>query len=263
MKFKVEVDFSKANALFARLTGPEAKQAMAEALNDAAWEGRRVLQQEVERSFDRPTPYIRRSIQVSRKATPDKLEAVVSAEYMGGKGIEPEKILQAEIFGGPRRPKRSEVALRRVGILPDGYFLVPGQACPLDQYGNVKGSFIVQLISYFQAFGEQGYRANMTDRRKAKLRNKGKTERGYATTMGVRYFISYGKLRSGPTEHLHPGIWSAKGIHDSNVEPILMFVKAPSYRKRLDFFGKPVQAAIDKFNPRLRFRMRSILERRA
>lgn len=263
MQFKVEVDFSKAKALLARLSGPETRQAVAEALNDAAWEGRRVLQQEVERSFDRPTPYIRRSIQVSRKATADRLESVVSAEYMGGKGIEPEKILRAEIFGGQRRAKRSEVALRRVGILPEGYAIVPGQKAPLDDYGNVRGSFIVQLISYFQAFGEQGYRANMTDKRKANLLNKGKSAGGYAKTLGVRYFISYGKLRSGPTEHLHPGIWSARGTHDVDIEPILMFVKTPSYRPRLDFFGKPVQAAVDKFNPRLRYRMRSILERRA
>ena len=121
---------------------------------------------------------------------------------MGGKGIEPEKILQAEIFGGSRRPKRSEVALRRVGILPDGYFLVPGQACPLDQYGNVKGSFHCPADQLLPGLWRAGLPRQHDRPAQGQAAQQGKTANGYAATFG-RYFISYGKLRSGPTEHLH------------------------------------------------------------
>ena len=46
---------------------------------------------------------------------------------MGGKGIDPQQILRAQEVGGRRHDKRSEKALRRVGILPNGYqTAIPG-----------------------------------------------------------------------------------------------------------------------------------------
>jgi hypothetical protein len=261
MKINITTDFSKAFKLIEQLRGQELKKATANALNDAAFEARKTVQQEMDR-FDRVTPYVRRSVFVT-PATADKLQAVVEPRYMGGKGVDPQNILRASIFGGQRKLKRSERAFAAAGLLPAGYVIVPGQACPLDQYGNIKGSFIVQLISYFKAFGEQGYKANMGDKRKSKLANRGRTE-GYKAINGVVYFVSRGKLLSGRGgTHLAPGIWAKSGIHGSNVKPIMMFVKQPTYQKRLDFFDKPVKAALAKFNPRFRYHMRNILEGKA
>ena len=139
--------------------------------------------------------------------------------------------------------------------------MVPGSGCQLDAYGNIKGSFLVQLASYFQSFGEQGYRANMTDKRKAKLKGAGRTEQGYKTINGVVYFVSHGKMRSGRGgTHLAPGIWAKSGVHGVMVKPIIMFVKKPHYGARLDFFDQPVKDALAKFNPRFRYHMRNILE---
>jgi hypothetical protein len=260
MQINVKIDFSKANKLLDRLRGPEVKQAIAKALTDSAFEGRRVVQQDMDKSFNGVTPYIRKSVFVT-PATPNNLTAIIEPRYMGGKGVDPQNILRASIFGGERKLKRSEVAFLRAGILPAGYAIVPGDACPLDQYGNVRGGFVVQLISYLKAFGEQGYKANMSDKRKAKLANRGRTAGGYSRVNGVEYFVSYGKLRGGRGgSHLHPGIWSRTGTHGSDIKPILMFVKTPKYGKRLDFFDKPVKAALDKFNPRFRYHMRTILE---
>lgn len=262
MNLSHHIDYSKVTKLFNDLKGPEAQIAVSKALTDAGFEGRKVLQAEMEKSFNGLTPYMKRSIQVE-KATPEKLLAIIEPKYMGGKGVDPKNVLHAEIFGGNRKHKASERAFASAGILPGGYSIVPGQQCPLDQYGNIKAGFIVQLISYFQAFGEQGYKSNMTKRRKANLAKAGKTESGYKTINGVAYFVSYGKLRSGAGGvHLPPGIWSKTGIHGVDVKPILMFVRQPSYRKRLDFFGKPKEAAVAKFNTRLRFHMRTLLERR-
>ncbi|WP_114968536.1 hypothetical protein [Rhodoferax ferrireducens] len=260
MKIKMEVDFTKALKLIRQLSGPQIKTATAAALNDAAFEGRKIVQAEMSASFDGVTPYLKKSIQVE-KATPESLVATVAPRYMGGKGVDPQNILRASIYGGQRKHKASEVAFARAGILPAGYSIVPGEQCPLDQYGNIKGGFMVQLISYFQAFGEQGYKANMTARRKANLAKAGRSAAGFKTINGVAYFLGHGKLRSGRGgNHLHPGIWSKTGTHGADVKPIIMFVKRPFYKARLDFFGKPIKAAIDKFNPRLRYRIRNILE---
>lgn len=258
MNFSIKTDLSKAEKLLKQLSGAEMRKAAAKALNDSAFEARATSQKEMDKSFDKVTPYLRKSIYVTQ-ATEDKLVAVIEPRYMGGKGVDPQNILRASIFGGSRKLKRSEVALNKAGLLPNGYVTVPGDACPLDAYGNIKGSFLVRLISYFQAFGEQGYRANSTTKTRAKLRNQ-QAVNGFKSTLGVRYFVAYGKLRSGKTGHFHPGIWAATGTHDVKVEPILMFVKPPSYRKILDFFDKPSKAAIDKFNPRFRYHMRTIIE---
>ena len=102
------------------LTGAQAAKAYAKALNDTGFEIRRAMQDEMRAVFDRPTDYILRSPRV-RMATAVKLSVTIEPTYIGGKGIDPQKILDAQIWGGRRRDKRSEVALKRAGILPAGY----------------------------------------------------------------------------------------------------------------------------------------------
>jgi hypothetical protein len=243
MEFSIQTDLVKG----AEALGKQARQyrfALERTIRGGAYRIRAVEQEEIRKVFDRPTPFIVNSVTVKDEAKA-KLRAEVFFRYPGGKTTPPEKVLAAEILGGPRRAKRAEVALRRVGILPQGYFLVPGKgiaADKVDQYGNVKGSFIVQLLSYFRAFSEQGYRANMTDRRRAQLAKVKRTERGFKIIQGVQYFVSYGRLRSlsmasDKMSSLAPGIWSRRGIHGSNVQSVLMFVRQPTYAERFDFVG--------------------------
>lgn len=208
------------------------------AINDVAFEARADLQDAMREEFDRVTPYMTRSVWVNRATEADPT-ATVWPRYMGGKGVDPAKILLAQVRGGPRRSKRFEVALQRAGILPPGMAAVPaGGIDPafIDAYGNVKGSFIVQLLSYLKAFGEQGYRANMTDKRKGSLAKRGKTESGYATINGVQYFVSHGPgERNGRMQHLAPGIWAKSGIHGSTVRPVFLWSKRmPSYTKTIN-----------------------------
>lgn len=212
-----------------QLSGEQARAAYAKAINDTAFQVRRAMQAEIKAVFDRPTPYIVSSPRVVM-ATPGKLTASIAPAYKGGKGIDPQKILQAQEFGGARRDKRSEVALRRAGILPPGYYTaIPATPFPGsdDGRGNVRGPFLVQLITYFQAASEQGYKSNMTDKRKRSI------HRGTAKTTGRRYFVAYGRLRSGNTSHLAPGIWAASGPYGVDVRPVLMFVRTPRYQPRL------------------------------
>lgn len=250
------------------LTGSQLAGACAKAINDTAFEVRRAMQAEMVARFDRPTDYILRSPRV-KMATATKLTASIAPDYMGGKGIDPQKILRAQAEGGSRRDKRSEVALRRVGILPNGMQTAipdesrggpyPGSD---DGRGNLKGSFLVQLLSYFQAFGEQGYKANMSDKGYKRV------HKGTSKTAGRRYFVAYGAMRGGArttarggpderTAHLEPGIWAASGTGGADVRPVLLFVKRAQYHVRLD--GDAIARRADAQNyleRRVRFRVR-------
>ena len=238
-------------------------QAAATALNDAAFKVRRAYQDDMRKVFDRPTSYIVNSVRVER-ASASKLVAIVEPRYQGGKGVEPEKILQAHIDSGRRRNKRSEVALERAGILPPGYqTAIPREPWPGsdDGRGNLRGPFIVQLLSYFRAFSEQGYRANMTDKRRKQLAKVSVSAAGVRTIGGVQFFVAYGRLRSGRGQHLEPGIWARTGPQGMNIRPVLLFVRRGNYAQRLDLARIRDQAELQtQFERRLRFRLRQAFE---
>ena len=252
MQISIKVEnLGNVREVLAKLSGPQARGAYAKAVNDTAFQVRRAMKEEMAKVFDRPTPYILNSSYV-QMATPDKLSARIAPENKRDSvGVDPQKILQAQEFGGPRRDKRSELAFRRAGILMPGWQIaIPSTPYPgsSDGRGNLRGPFVAQLISYFAASAEQGYSANMTDKRKRAI------HRGTKKTTGRRYFVSYGRLRG---QHLAAGIWAASGTGGVDVRPVAMFVRAGRYTPRLsmqrvaDQVG--VQAYMDK---RLRFRIR-------
>ena len=196
-------------------------------------------------------------------ATPAKLSARIlptldsrNLPTTGGKvGVDPQDVLQAQEFGGRRRDKRSESALRRAGILPSGYqTAIPATPYPGsdDGRGNLSGRFLQQLLSYMQAYSESGFKANMTARRKRAV------HKGTAKALGRRYFVSYGRLRG---QHLAPGIWAAQGTHGVDVRPVLMFVRTPTYRPRIsmDRIARD-SGAQDYLDKRIRFRIRNLAE---
>ena len=246
-----------------KLSGAQARGAYAKALTDTGFEVRRRMQAQMDRQFDRVTLWVRRSPHVF-PATPEKLSVAVaptlthdySVFMRGGKvGVDPQDVLQAQEFGGRRRDKKSELVLRRAGILPGGYqTAIPATPYPGsdDGRGNLRGAFLQQLLSYLQAFGEQGYKANMTDRRKRSL------HKGSARQAGRRYFVAYGRLRGdAKTGHLAPGIWAASGPSGGVLQPVLMFVRAGTYQPRLKLDalarGADLQEYLDR---RVRFRVR-------
>lgn len=201
--------------------------AMAKTLTQMAYIAQGKIRKEMAAKFDRPTPFTLNSLFV-QGATRDKLSAKVGLKNMmlpksAGPATE---TIGHQFVGGPRRFKRSEGAFRRIGMLRDGEIIVPGSSAELDAFGNIKRSFMVRLIAYFQAFGEQGYRANTTDKRRLKIAKLSRSEEGYKTINGVVYFYSPGKGRAnGKTSHLARGIWQRKGIHGVLVSPVLLFVK--------------------------------------
>lgn len=257
MAMRFDARMTGADEVLATLLGLSrggAARAYAKALNDVGFAGRASMQKEFGEVFNQVTPYIQKSVRV-KMANAERLSVTIEPTYYGGKGIDPQRVLQAQEFGGRRRDKRSEVALRRVGILPNGYqTVIPKDPFPgsVDQFGNIKGAFITQLLSYMRAFGEQGYRANMTDK------VRGKLHRGGKKAEGRRYFVAYGRMRGdAKSGHLAPGIWAASGTHGSNIRPVLMFVRAPSYSSRLSMDKIVQKAQLESYlDRRIRFRFR-------
>lgn len=249
----------------AGLSGAQIAQATAEGINMGVGRAKNAMRAEMQSVFDRPTNYVLQSVQVIKKATPTDLNAVIAPTYMGGKGVDPQQILAAQEEGGRRRDKRSEKALRTAGILPSGYqTAIPNSPFPGsdDGRGNLKGAFLVQLIAYFQAFGEQGNRANMTDRRKQGIHLRGgKGAKFMGPVRGHRYFVAYGRQRGGGrftakgendrrASSLAPGIWAASGTGGANVRPVLMFVRIGHYTPRISLVAVRTRSGIDELIPR-------------
>lgn len=247
-----------------RMTGPQMREAQVKAINDTAFKGRTAMVSGLTSAFDMPTPFIARSPKVV-PATISNMVAVIIPTLdtrniwsnAGKIGVDPQHVLQAQEFGGRRADKRSEVALRRAGILPRGYqTALPAKpfAGSDDGKGNIRGAFASQLISYFQAHSEQGFMGNMSARRKAQI------HKGTKTASGRRYFVSYGGIRGGRTRHLAPGIWAAQGTGGVDVQPVLMFVRAPTYQPRISMEGIAQQAGLAAYlSTRMRFRIRQAM----
>ena len=216
-------------------------QAMAWAMNASIDKAKAGVVDEMERVFDRPTPYTLNSV-YGQYATKRRLIAVLRLKdnFAGdtalpgavNKGTAAAVYLKPQIEGGARQLKRMEQVLRRAGLLPSGLFAVPGRDCPTDAYGNVPASFIVRMLSDLRAFGENGFRAN----RKAGSRTRARAS---------NYFFAVPDPRSKrKNAHLKPGIyWHARGT----LFAIFHFVRSVQYRARFDFYGVSEKLAVAEF----------------
>ena len=231
--------------------------AAAKALTKTAQDVKEAEVKQLSASLDRPTPYTLGSMYV-KSATKSDLTAMVyfKDKWSAGKGNPAANWMHPQVIGGQRNTKRFEVALQRIGVLPKGLYIAPGSACPLDAYGNIPSGLIIQILSYFRAFGEQGYRANITDKRKAALA-KGSKRKG---TLGYEYFVSYGKGTWSGRQHLPAGIYKRIGFaQGSAIKPIMMFVSSPAYHKRFPFFDLAQKVINQRLMPNFNEAMREAL----
>lgn len=207
-----------------QLRDAEASFATALALTRVAQKVRTSEEREIERAFDRPTPYITSSI-FMQAASKTKLEAVVGVKDRVGGKVPPAKYVYEDVVGGPRGGKRYEQALRFAGILPTGMVTVPGAGAQLDAHGNMSRSQISEILAYFKALAPGGRRANFTDERRARMARS--TRRRY----GLAYFIA---PRGG---RLFPGVW-ARQIDGgfSRIRAVLLFVTRADYHEMFKFF---------------------------
>lgn len=131
--------------------------------------------------------------------------------------------------------------MERIGVLGRGEGWVPAKSMRLNRYGNVPGPRIVQILSQLKAFEEVGFQANITARSKARKPNR------------KQYFVPR------PGSKLPRGVYERFGRGQRKARPVLMFVKLPTYRRRLDLPGivrKDVQRNIERtFSRALRYEM--------
>jgi hypothetical protein len=142
----------------------------------------------------------------------------IGLKEWAGKGTAASEYLKPQIFGGPRKMKRSERYL--------GSYYVPGAGAKLNQYGNMSGAQITQILSALKALPEVGYMANRTER--SRKRNK--------------KFRNFFMIRN-PGSHLHPGVYEK--LANGRIKPILIFIRSPHYMIKLEWFDV-IRKAISK-----------------
>lgn len=227
IKINIKSDVAKVTQ---RLQSDIARQvpfATAKALTATALKVREAQYREMRDVFDRPTPYTLRSLFVKPATKSNQIATVWLKDSPTG-GTPATKYLGPQIAGGQRGMKRFELALRARGVLPDGWVVVPGSGASIDGYGNWNPGELRQILSYFgSAEMTSGYSANMTQKRKDKLRKGAKSKQGFA------YFV--GRPADGK---LPFGIWKrvyfAKG---TALKPVALFVPSVLYEAVYDFRG--------------------------
>ena len=200
-------------------------------------------QEKMKQVFDRPTPFILRS-QWIKAATKEDPTASVEWKERAGKGVRQwdaaTRTLSPHVEGIGRELKGFEATLRKKGILPSGLYAVPGKGADIDTYGNMSRGQIIHLISYFNAFPEAGYRANMGEKKRARLA-KGSVRTG---KLGFVYFV--GRPGNG---QLPLGIYKRTGYFGRKLLPIIIFTRQPRYRKRWDIHDD-AQQVVDRQFPK-------------
>lgn len=198
------------------------------ALNKTAWGVHKALVDGMS-VFDRPKDATRRGVWVD-KSTKANLVATVGLKTRAKGRVPVAEYLAANIEGGGRVDKRSEILLRNAGILPAGKQTRPGPDAKLDSYGNMSRGQIVQIISYFKAFGsiESSGRGLRGGTKSAKLNASTRKRRAlslFATPLGV--FERRGKATA----------W------------LITFIDPQKYPKRFAFEAVAVAAANRQFGP--------------
>jgi len=225
MGISVNVDIRGALKQLADVKDKQLPFATSLAINRTAQKVKAREEHEIRDVFDRPTPYIQNSVFIKPSNKANLTAKVGIKDQSFGKGVSAIKPLQAEISGGERKLKRYEEALRAIGVLPEGYFTVPGDAAKIDSYGNIAKSHIVQILAYFRANRDVGSTSNSTDKTRAKLAKSTNTRRG------ISYFVG------APGDGKAPlGIWMrVYSNFGTAIRPILIFVQSANYEAIFDF----------------------------
>lgn len=207
---------SQRKNIIKNLLDNEVRFAASKALNATAKKIKKSLQDEMDKVFVNPTPYVKNGIYTTAaKKNNLMIKIGLKDKWAAGKGHAAADVLAAEISGGIRQPKASEVLLQEKGYLRPGQVWVPGKGQRLNKYGNITGGQITQLLSVLGAHREVGFIANRTAQ--SKLRNKKSPNLFYV----------------GPGKRLPEGIWERKGKRQ--LKSRLLFIDAPSYQKRFRF----------------------------
>lgn len=219
--------FSRAQRdLAAQLSERRVAAFAATALTRTAHEVAQHVRQEMRRVFDRPTPYTLRSVRVEAATAARPVASVFISERKAPRDPSPAVVLKPQVEGGARGTKGLELALRRMGVLPAGWLVVPGQGARLDPFGNVSRGLVQQVVT------------QIAQQQQARPKNARAITKAVRRTGGRFIAIP-------PGARTQPGIYIADVI-GRNVMPVFIFVRRATYRQRLDFHGIASRVALGR-----------------
>lgn len=203
--------------------------ALMTAMNKTAAKAQDAIKDEMPRVFDRPTPWVVNSLRI-KYAKKTKLEAEIA--YKDRNSVESSRsMIEPHVFAGKRSYKAMEARLWRIGLLPSGYNVIPGDAARVDAYGNMSRGQISQVLNVLGSYTESGF--NKANINTVKRLAKGNVKKN---VYGFVYWVN--PVGSAKAKHLQPGVYQRiQTAFGSSLKPVLIFVKQAQYRKRLDFFG--------------------------
>jgi hypothetical protein len=221
VQLSVDFNTTKFTRDLQRWQKTEVPLAIAKALTFTAKKGiQPELIREMSRVFDRPTRFTLNSTYV-KPATVQTMTAWVGVKDYASKAIPAIKWLAPQIFGGSRGLKRSEMLLRSQGILYPDEHIVPGEKARLDAHGNMSRGQMQQILSRVGASFDGLTRA------------RGRVSRVKGTGYSETYFYVRTPMGRLSRRGIYRRVLFASG---SAVEPVLIFVKRPRYRRRYNFF---------------------------
>lgn len=235
MRINIQTNFPDV-AQRLRDLGRQAPFVAAVTLTRTAQDAQAAIKAEMQHTFDRPTAYALNGTFL-KPAKKNNLEARVWVkDNPSGKGTPADRFLLPEIYGGDRGLKGMERLLQRNGMMPSGWFAIPGAGAQLDGNGNVKRSQITQILSQLRVQRSAGFESRATGSRRSNRT---------VARQGQTYFALAQTYRA-----LKPGIYLKKKFaHGMAIKPVFLFVQAVQYRPRLKFF-EVGQAVADAQFPR-------------
>lgn len=208
MQIKVDVKGMDAVAAMLAGKGKQVAFAASRALNATAKKVVEAMPAEIDKSIDRPTPFTRRGVRVTKYANKAALEAVVGFAPIQA------KYMEFQVAGGERRPGPKGIKL-------------PGNIV-LNSYGNIPRGVIAQLKSVADGTGAKGSAIAK------RLGVAGNRRKGAAPVQ-----LFYGIPRGKGWEKAPLGIWRRIPGDPGKLVPVVVFPQKPArYRARFDMPGK-------------------------
>lgn len=235
MKIDIRTNLPQVAAAIRKLPTSQIPFATAVAINKTAEHARAAVQDDMRAKFQNPTPWFINSLRIKR-ATKQQPSATLGFKDDAGGDFNNNPMVSPHITGGARGMKTMEVRLQRVGLLPVGWYVVPGAAAKLDGNGNMNRGQISTLLNVLGTYTEAGYN-------KANAATRAKLAKGTRKSYGFAYWVNpatssrtgllKGKRRA---KHLLPGVYQRVATpFGSSLKPVLIFVQMTQYRAVLPF----------------------------
>jgi hypothetical protein len=220
VKIIVSSDLPDFRARWGKLVDEQLPYAQAQALNEFGFKAQKALRAVIPNYLDRPTPFTVRSPQVAKATKRQVVMAIFLRDNPRG-GTSHPGYLKALVEGGQDKPKASENAFRRRGILGSTQLEVVGRSLR-DRYGNLKG-------------GGQAYRTLIQELRPIQGMARGQQHRAAKTRKASgmaprsRYFVGRPGAGSQPL-----AVWRRDGKR--GLMPVLLLASEGPTKSRFPFY---------------------------